>query len=81
LWAASRPRSEFRRGDRLTDSLERTALINVDLQNCFVEAAPDCPAVVERINRLAMACRGAGSSSSHAVTPGPVKPNTAAAIE
>jgi len=43
---------------------ERTALINVDMQNCFVEgspmSAPDGRAVLERINRLAAACRGAG---------------------
>jgi len=43
---------------------ERTALINVDLQNCFVEgspiAAPDGRKVLERVNRLAAACRQAG---------------------
>jgi hypothetical protein len=43
---------------------ERTALINVDMQNCFVEgtpfSAPDGLAVQERINRLAAACRAAG---------------------
>jgi nicotinamidase-related amidase len=42
----------------------RTALINVDMQECFVEhsplAAPDGPAVLEQINRLAAACRAAG---------------------
>jgi ureidoacrylate peracid hydrolase len=42
----------------------RTALINVDMQNCFVEdsplASPDGPAVLHRINRLAEACRSAG---------------------
>jgi Isochorismatase family len=42
----------------------RTALINVDMQNCFVEgspiAAPDGLAVLERINRVAAACRKAG---------------------
>ena len=41
-----------------------TALINVDMQNCFVEdsplASPDGPAVLHRINRLAEACRSAG---------------------
>jgi len=43
---------------------ERTALVNVDMQCCFVEgspiAAPDGLAVLERINRVAAACRGAG---------------------
>jgi nicotinamidase-related amidase len=42
----------------------RTALINVDLQNCFVEnspiAAPDGLTILGRINRLAAACRKAG---------------------
>jgi ureidoacrylate peracid hydrolase len=42
----------------------RTALINVDMQNCFVEgspiAAPEGLRVQERINRLADACRKAG---------------------
>jgi nicotinamidase-related amidase len=42
----------------------RTALINVDLQNCFVEnspiAAPDGRTILERVNRLAGACRTAG---------------------
>jgi nicotinamidase-related amidase len=42
----------------------RTALINVDMQNCFVEgypvSAPDGPRVLGRINRLAAACRAAG---------------------
>jgi nicotinamidase-related amidase len=42
----------------------RTALINVDMQNCFVEgssiAAPEGLMVQERINRLAEACRKAG---------------------
>jgi ureidoacrylate peracid hydrolase len=47
----------------------RTALISVDLQRCFVEgsplASPDGPAVVERINRLARACRQAGALVVH----------------
>jgi nicotinamidase-related amidase len=38
----------------------RTALINVDLQNCFVEnspiAAPDGLTILGRINRVAAAC-------------------------
>ncbi len=41
-----------------------TALINVDMQSCFVEdsplASPDGPAVLHRINRLAEGCRSAG---------------------
>ena len=43
---------------------ERTALLSIDLQNCFVEgspiAAPEGPAILERVNRLAAACRKAG---------------------
>ncbi len=46
-----------------------TALINVDLQRCFVEgsplASPDGVALVERINRLARACRQAGALVVH----------------
>jgi nicotinamidase-related amidase len=42
----------------------RLALLNIDLQNVFVEgfpiSAPDGVAVVERINRLSAACRSAG---------------------
>ena len=43
---------------------ERTALINVDMQNRFADgspfSAPDGLAVQERINRVAAACRAAG---------------------
>jgi nicotinamidase-related amidase len=49
---------------------ERTALLNVDMQNCFVEgspiAAPDGLAVLDRVNRLAAACRKAGILVIHA---------------
>jgi ureidoacrylate peracid hydrolase len=49
---------------------ERTALINVDMQNCFVHgspiAAPDGLVILERINRLAEACRKAGILVIHA---------------
>ena len=42
----------------------RTALINVDMQRCFVEgsplASPDGLALVDRINQLAAVCRDAG---------------------
>lgn len=42
----------------------RTALLNVDMQNCFVEggplASPDGPALVTRINRVTEVCRKAG---------------------
>jgi nicotinamidase-related amidase len=42
----------------------RTALVNVDMQSCFVEgyriSVPDGPAVLERVNRVAAACRKAG---------------------
>lgn len=39
---------------------ERTALVNVDLQKCFVDGAPDGLAVVDAINQLAAACRQVG---------------------
>jgi nicotinamidase-related amidase len=46
-----------------------TALINVDLQNCFVEgspiASPEGPAVVGRVNRLARSCRENGVAVVH----------------
>jgi hypothetical protein len=49
----------------------RTALINVDMQNYFVEgspiAAPDGLAVLEGINRLATACRRAGILVIHTI--------------
>jgi nicotinamidase-related amidase len=55
---------------------ERTALINVDMQNCFVQgypsSAPDGLAVLDRINRLAAACRDAGIlviHTSHVLRP------------
>jgi ureidoacrylate peracid hydrolase len=48
----------------------RTALVNVDLQNCFVEnspvAAPNGIEVVERVNTLAAKCRAAGILVIHA---------------
>jgi ureidoacrylate peracid hydrolase len=44
----------------------RMALINVDIQNCFVEgSAPDGVIVVERINRLASVCREVGIPVFH----------------
>ena len=43
---------------------KRTALVNVDMQNCFVEgypiSAPEGLAVLKRINLVAAACRKAG---------------------
>ena len=46
-----------------------TALINVDMQCCFVEgsplAAPGGPALVSRINRLISTCRATGSLVAH----------------
>jgi nicotinamidase-related amidase len=41
-------------------SPERTALVNVDLQNYFVDTTHGGVALVERINELAAACRQAG---------------------
>lgn len=47
----------------------KTALVNVDVQNCFVEnspiSAPDGPAVLVRINALAQACRAASIPVIH----------------
>ena len=55
---------------------ERTALVNVDMQNCFVHgspfSAPDGMAVLGRINRVAAACRDAGIlviHTSHVLRP------------
>jgi nicotinamidase-related amidase len=47
----------------------RAALINVDLQNCFVAgspiSAPERPAILERVNHLAAVCREAGMLVVH----------------
>jgi nicotinamidase-related amidase len=47
----------------------RTALVNVDMQCCFVEghriSVPDGLAVLERVNRVAAACRKAGMLVVH----------------
>ena len=47
----------------------RTALLIVDLQRCFVDdspvAAPDGPAVVRRLNELAVVCRERGVPVIH----------------
>jgi nicotinamidase-related amidase len=49
--------------------LDRLALLDVDMQNLFVEgspiAAPDGLAVVERVNRLAAVCRSLGIPVIH----------------
>ena len=54
----------------------RTALINVDMQNCFVQgspiSAPEGLEVQDRVNRLAAACRKAGIvvvHTSHVLRP------------
>jgi biuret amidohydrolase len=44
---------------------ERTALVNVDLQNWFVDMTPEGVALVERVNELARACREAGMLVVH----------------
>jgi nicotinamidase-related amidase len=48
---------------------QRMALINVDMQNCFVHgspiAAPDGLVLLERINQLTAVCRGAGIPVIH----------------
>ncbi len=47
----------------------RTALVNVDMQRCFVDgsplASPEGPALVARVNELARACREAGAMVVH----------------
>jgi ureidoacrylate peracid hydrolase len=55
---------------------ERTALVNVDMQNCFVEGSPFSAraglVVLACINRLAAACRAAGIlviHSAHVLRP------------
>lgn len=54
-------------GYQLTPS--KTALVNVDMQNAFVEgtplAAPDGVALLKPVNRLARACRDAGMMVIH----------------
>jgi len=49
----------------------KTALINVDMQNVFVEnspiASPDGPVVLKRINKLSDACRKAGILVVHTI--------------
>src|SRR6516225_2428383 len=66
-----RPRVAERRAHIVNFAIvpERTALINVDLQNCFVEgyplSTPDALAVMDRVNRLAVACRVAGIQVIH----------------
>jgi nicotinamidase-related amidase len=50
----------------------RTALINVDLQKCFVEGAPDGLEIVDRVNQLAATCRQTGIlviHTSHVLRP------------
>ena len=39
---------------------ERTALLNIDLQNCFVESLDDPAPLLGRINELSACCRAAG---------------------
>ena len=55
--------------DQLTINPLRTALINVDMQRCFVErsplAAPDGLILTGRINALAKCCREAGALVVH----------------
>lgn len=54
----------------LTLDPARTALVNVDMQNCFVEgspvSAPGGRALLDRINQLTAACRAAGVLVVHA---------------
>jgi nicotinamidase-related amidase len=48
-----------------------TALINVDMQNCFVQdspvAAPKGPEIIPRVNKIADACRRSGAHVIHTV--------------
>jgi len=51
---------------------KRTALINVDMQNCFVDRTDDGIALLDRVNHLADICRGAGVlviHTSHVLRP------------
>ena len=52
-----------------TATPQRTALINVDIQNCFVEnspiASPEGPAVLKRINRFIAGARSYGVKIIH----------------
>jgi len=52
-----------------TATPQRTALVNVDIQNCFVEnspiASPEGPAVLKRINRFIAAARPLGVKIIH----------------
>lgn len=51
---------------------KRTALVNVDLQNLFVENAPEGMTIVKRVNQLAAECRTAGIlviHTSHVLRP------------
>jgi len=55
----------------------RTAFINVDLQNCFVEgypvSSPEGPALLKKINAFAAACRAEGVKvihTAHVLRPG-----------
>ena len=56
--------------DALSIDPARTALLNVDMQNCFVEgspvSAPGGRALLDRINELTKACRTAGVLVVHA---------------
>lgn len=52
---------------------ENTVLVNIDLQNCFVDNANRGREVVDRINRLAAVCRNAGILVIH--TRHVVRPN------
>jgi len=45
---------------------ERMALVNIDMQNIFVEGAPDGLVTLDRINRLAAVCRESGILVIHA---------------
>jgi nicotinamidase-related amidase len=54
-------------------SPERTALVNVDLQNFFVDTTKNGAALVQRIDELAAACREAGIlviHTAHGLRPG-----------
>jgi ureidoacrylate peracid hydrolase len=52
-----------------TIDARRTAFLNVDLQNCFVEgypvSAPDGPALLRRLNTFAATCRSTGVRVIH----------------
>src|SRR3954468_17058831 len=71
---ARRSRRQWHRRTTMVDfkvDPKRTALVNVDMQNCFIEnspvAAPKGPELLGKVNKLADACRDSGVTVIHTV--------------